>query len=386
MRSDAQRALWATRGSVAGVAWQFARDWAGKSAKDEKKDEDEGKPASLPELNDGETNGAKLRAAHSRSSIPDPSKIVDVGAAVITRADGSFLLAERPIGKVYAGYWEFPGGKIEAGESIRAGLVRELHEELGIDVETAYPWLTQVFTYPHATVRLHFFRVTRWLGEPHGREDQRINWMRPEQPPLEPMLPANTPIFRALRLPSVYGISNAQELGERNFLKRLDAALALGLRLVQVREPAMRPEELARLAGEVLSRCRAHGAKVLLNRDAELAKNLGMDGVHLSSVQLMQIEHRPDFPLVGASCHNAEELLQATDLGLDFCVLGPLLATKSHPNAAPLGWAGFAQLAADSSLSVYALGGLQPSDLVTAWSHGGHGIAMQRALWQVNQE
>jgi 8-oxo-dGTP diphosphatase len=119
------------------------------------------------------------------------------------------------------------------------------------------------------------------------------------------MLPANRTVSRALRLPSVYGISNSQELGESNFLKRLDAALALGLRLVQVREPAMRPEELARFAGEVLSRCRAHGAKVLLNRDAELAKNLGMDGVHLSSVQLMQIEHRPDFPLVGTSCHNA---------------------------------------------------------------------------------
>jgi 8-oxo-dGTP diphosphatase len=327
-----------------------------------------------------------MKVAPSPSFIAAPSRIVDVGAAVITRPDGSFLLAERPIGKVYAGYWEFPGGKIEAGESIRAGLVRELHEELGIDVETAYPWLTHVFTYPHATVRLHFFRVTRWLGEPHGREDQRINWMRPDQPPLEPMLPANTPIFRALRLPSVYGITNAQELGERSFLKRLDATLALGLGLVQVREPSMRPAQLARFAGEVLSRCREHGAKVLLNRDAELAKKLGVDGVHLSSAQLMQIERRPEFSLVSASCHNAEELLQATNLGLDFCVLGPVLATRSHPDAALLGWSGFAQLAADSSLSVYALGGLQPSDLVTVWSYGGHGIAMQRALWQANQE
>lgn len=347
----------------------------------------EGKPALLSAaLNHGGANSDKLRAAHSPSFITDPSKIVDVGAAVITRPDGSFLLAERPIGKVYAGYWEFPGGKIEAGESIRAGLVRELHEELGIEVETAYPWLTQVFAYPHATVRLHFFRVTRWLGEPHGQEDQRINWMRPEQPPLEPMLPANTSIFRALRLPSVYGITNAQELGERSFLKRLDAALALGLRLVQVREPSMRPAQLARFAGEVLSRCRAHGAKVLLNGDGDLAKNLGVDGVHLPSAQLMHIEHRPNFPLVGASCHNAEEMLQAANLGLDFCVLSPVLTTKSHPDAALLGWIGFAQLSADSSLSVYALGGLQRSDLMTAWSHGGHGIAMQRALWQVSQE
>jgi len=332
-------------------------------------------------LNHGATDPDKPRVAQPPSFIADPTKVVDVGAAVITRPDGSFLLAERPPGKVYAGYWEFPGGKIEAGESIRAGLVRELHEELGIDAETAYPWLTHVFTYPHATVRLHFFRVTRWLGEPHGREDQRINWMRPEQAPLEPMLPANTPIFRALRLPPVYAISNAQELGERRFLERLDAALAMGLRLVQVREPLMRPAQLARFAGAVLSRCRAHGAKTLLNRDGELAKMLGADGVHLSSVQLIQIERRPDFPLVGASCHNREELLQAANLGLDFCVLGPVLATQSHPDAALLGWAGFARVATDSPLSVYALGGLEPGDLVTAWSYGGHGIAMQRSAW-----
>ena len=145
----------------------------------------------------------------------DPSKVVDVGAAVVIRSDGNFLLAQRPQGKVYAGYWEFPGGKIEPGESAQEGLIRELHEELGIDVQTAYPWLTHVFTYPHATVRLHFFRVTRWGGEPHGRENQHIAWTRPDEPPLQPMLPANTPIFRALRLPAVYAITNAQELGVR---------------------------------------------------------------------------------------------------------------------------------------------------------------------------
>src|SRR4051812_35642451 len=136
------------------------------------------------------------------------NEIVDVGAAVITRPDGGFLLAERPTGKVYAGYWEFPGGKIEPGETTLQGLSRELHEELGIEVETAFPWLTQVFTYSHATVRLHFFRVTAWRGEPHGREDQRIAWQRSDEPPLEPMLPANTPVFRALKLPPIYAVTN----------------------------------------------------------------------------------------------------------------------------------------------------------------------------------
>jgi 8-oxo-dGTP diphosphatase len=321
-----------------------------------------------------------VQGSHS-SSLIHPSKIVDVAAAVITRPDGRFLLAERPEGKVYAGYWEFPGGKIEAGESPRAGLVRELREELGIELETAHPWLTQVFGYAHATVRLHFFRVTQWRGEPHGRETQRIAWVSPDERPLEPMLPANTPIFQALRLPAVYAISNAEELGEQEFLRRLDGALAQGLKLVQVREKSLPPAELTRFAEAVRSRCRAHGAKVLLNGDARLAKALDLDGVHLPSAQLMQSKQRPDFPLVGASCHNGEELEHAGALGLDFCVLGPVLPTKSHPAAALLGWERFAELAAGRPLSIYALGGLQPGDLISAWTHGGHGIAMQRAVW-----
>src|SRR3954468_10434593 len=96
-------------------------------------------------------------------------KRVEVAAAVLQRADGSFLLAQRPPGKVYAGYWEFPGGKVEPGERVDEALARELHEELGIRIAGSYPWLTRVFTYPHATVRLNFRRVTRWQNEPHPR-------------------------------------------------------------------------------------------------------------------------------------------------------------------------------------------------------------------------
>src|SRR5207253_9676517 len=101
-------------------------------------------------------------------------EVIEVAAAVIQRPDGRFLLAQRPPGKVYAGYWEFPGGKLEPGEPPAQALARELHEELGIGVACAYPWITRVFTYPHATVRLNFFRVTSWAGEPQPREDQAI--------------------------------------------------------------------------------------------------------------------------------------------------------------------------------------------------------------------
>src|SRR5215510_16045607 len=101
---------------------------------------------------------------------------VEVVAAVITRPDGSFLLGQRPAGKVYAGYWEFPGGKVEPGESAPAALKRELHEELGIQVERAYPWLTRDYDYEHAAVRLRFYRVLDWSGTLHGRENQRCEF------------------------------------------------------------------------------------------------------------------------------------------------------------------------------------------------------------------
>src|SRR5512142_2186523 len=167
------------------------------------------------------------------------TKVVEVSAAILQKPDGSFLLAQRPSDKIWAGYWEFPGGKVEPGETAHHALVRELREELGIEVQTAYPWLTRVFTYPHATVRLSFFRVSEWRGELHPHEGQQFAWQSPSfggEVSVTPMLPANAPILRALELPSLYAISNVQELGEAEFLQRLEAALNNGLRLVQLRE------------------------------------------------------------------------------------------------------------------------------------------------------
>ncbi|MFZ5531085.1 MAG: NUDIX domain-containing protein, partial [Pseudomonadota bacterium] len=103
-------------------------------------------------------------------------KIVEASVAVIVRPDGSYLLAQRPPGKVYAGYWEFPGGKIEPGEAALAALAREMREELNIEPIVAHPWLTRAYVYPHASVKLHFFRVTEWRGELHGREGQQLAW------------------------------------------------------------------------------------------------------------------------------------------------------------------------------------------------------------------
>ena len=166
-------------------------------------------------------------------------KIVHVAAAVITRPDGSFLLGQRAPDTFYPGYWEFPGGKVEPGETPRDALIRELDEELGMQVEAASPWITREHVYEHAHVSLHFFEVSAWRGEIHDRVHSALSWQQADAMDVGPMLPANGPILKALRLPRLFGITHAGEIGIDAQLARLDAALASDLRLVQIREPAL---------------------------------------------------------------------------------------------------------------------------------------------------
>lgn len=309
------------------------------------------------------------------------SQRVEVAAAVIERPDGTFLMACRPEGKAYAGWWEFPGGKVEVGETAREALVRELQEELGIAVTEAYPWLSRFYDYPHAQVNLRFFRVTGWQGEPHPHEGQQLAWAQAAAPEVAPILPANGPILRGLSLPLVYAISDAENLGVEVFLDRLDQRLASGLRLVQLREKQMPAKDFAQLARTVAERCREAGAQLLLNGDIALARELGC-GAHLTSTQLASLAQRPEVSWVAASCHDAAELARAVELGADFAVLSPVLPTASHPGAPTLGWPCFTELLAHCPIPVFALGGLAEADLDLARRHGAHGVALKGRAWR----
>ena len=121
--------------------------------------------------------------------------VTEVAVGVLVRPDGHFLLTSRPVGKVYAGYWEFPGGKLEPGESVEQALRRELHEELGIDIAAAHPWKVEMVDYPHALVRLHFCKVFVWTGELQMREAQTFSW---ECLPVQvvPVLPGTVPVLQ----------------------------------------------------------------------------------------------------------------------------------------------------------------------------------------------
>ena len=306
----------------------------------------------------------------------------EVVAAVLFKPDGSYLLAQRPAGKAYAGYWEFPGGKVEPGESLEAAIGREIREELDIEVIAAHPWLTRTHVYEHASVRLHFMRVREWRGTPQGLDGQQFSFQAPGHETVAPMLPANGPILKAVALPQVYGVTQAYALGIEKFMIRLEAALTNGLRLVQVREKEMASDQLREFARAVVARCHAHGARALINGNAALAQEVEADGVHLTAWQLMQIQSRPCFDLVGASVHTRAELDHAIKLGCDFAVLGPVLSTPTHPDATGIGWNGFDAIANDAAIPVFAIGGLLAPDLYPhAWQHGAHGIAMLRGAW-----
>jgi 8-oxo-dGTP diphosphatase len=309
--------------------------------------------------------------------------VVEVSAGVLLRNAQNgveYLLAQRPPDKVYAGYWEFPGGKVEPGETFRAALVRELAEELGIAVTYATPWLYRQFAYPHAQVRLKFFRVTGWRGEIGGLEHTALAWTRVgEAPAAAPILPANGPVLRALAVPETYAITHAAENGVDAELERIRQGLARGVRLFQLRDKTLTASERRRFAERTAAIvATTPGALLLVGDDDALAREIGAHGVHLSSARLGAASRRPGFAWVAASCHGPDDLERVESLGIDFAVLGPVLPTPSHPESPGIGWNVFAQWVARAPIPVFALGGLHTESIAAARKHGAHGIAMLR--------
>jgi 8-oxo-dGTP diphosphatase len=245
-------------------------------------------------------------------TLPGARNVTDVAVGVVIRQDRAVLLADRPAGKPYAGYWEFPGGKVEPGEDVAAALARELREELGISIVASLPWVTFEFDYPHAYVRLHFERVFEWNGTPHAREGQRLLFHRLDEPAPAPLLPAAVPALRWLALPDVL-------------------LLAAG------------------------------------------ACNLGP---LLSRGQLAAASSRPRGDWIGAFAESREDLERAARLQCDFALVGPVGADRQWPDQTAIGWDGFARLSARTPLLLFAYGALRTDDVTNAQRRGAHGVAI----------
>jgi 8-oxo-dGTP diphosphatase len=308
---------------------------------------------------------------------------LEVCAAVLRDAAGRVLIAQRGPGRSHAGEWEFPGGKLEPGEAVAAATVRELHEELGIEVLASRPLLTLSHRYPEREVRLHAVAVEAWRGLPASREGQALAWVEPAALPGWPILAADRPLLNLLRLPPLLAITPADADGAM-LRAGLDATLAAGAGLLQLRAPALDASAYRAVAVEAIARCRAAGATLLLNADPALALELGADGAHLNRARLAVCRERP-LPRgqwLSASVHDLPELEQALRIDVDLLLIGPVLPTASHPTAAPLGWAAAGALMRRAGRPCYALGGLGAGDLARARAAGAHGVAGISGLWR----
>lgn len=323
--------------------------------------------------------------------------IIDVAAGVLLSADNKILLAQRPAGKHMAGYWEFPGGKFEAGETAEQALARELQEELGVDIAGSEPLIEIVHHYPERSVRLHVRVVRDWDGEPQNLDQQALEWVAKSQLTAWDLLPADGPIVNAITLPDCYAISpETKGWTETELVAQLRYWQQQGVRFLQWRQAAFSSantepsKDALAQARRVVEWAQATEITVLLNcplpekGEVSWAAQLGFSGVHVKSQYLYQaysdnafkqVAAEEGLQYVGVSCHSANELLKAQQYGTDFAVLGPVKPTLSHPGGSLLGWQKLRKELKLANVPVYALGGCELGDLLQAKACGAQGIA-----------
>jgi 8-oxo-dGTP diphosphatase len=296
---------------------------------------------------------------------------------VLVRSDGAVLLADRPAGKPYAGHWEFPGGKIEDGESVEQALVRELREELDLRVGRSDPWVVIEHDYPHAYVRLHFRRIFDWAGAPRPIEGQRLQFLVPGATAPAPLLPAAVPALRWIQLPTVSGHSPGGALEAGAAEAWLEGALARGLRQILWHEPSLDDAQLAIALPRCMARARSYGARLLV--DARSARRLGPgadlpEGLFLCAADLRRADARPAADWVGAQAGTHGDLARAASLGCDFAVLA---AQPSESDDGGPGPQRLAEQCRDSPLPLYVTEPLSAAGLDQARRAGAHGLALR---------
>ena len=270
-------------------------------------------------------------------------------------------------------------GKIDAGESAEHAAIRELDEEIGIRALKVRSWISYEHAYPLRRIRLHFFKVDRWEGTAHGREGQRLAWIDPAMPSVAPILPSVERVLDALGLPPLYAVCrSADHGGAAAMLEHIAVAVRNGLRLLQLREPDLLPDQRVALARRVNAIAAPWGARILIVGSALEARRAGLAGMHSNSQELQRLRGRPPVKLWLCSCHDEGDLARAIELGADAAVFSPVLKSSSHPDRPALGWDGLQRLCARARLPLYAQGGIDGAFLEEAQRAGAIGIATAR--------
>lgn len=306
---------------------------------------------------------------------------VHVACGILLRPDGAALLAQRPAGKIAEGYWEFPGGKIEPGESSPEALARELQEEIGVTVRRAHRLIRFAHHYSNRSVMLDTWCITVFDRTPQGREQQALEWVQPSQlAQRTPLLPTVWPAIRALQAPPhyVFTADVATPQLDAQALSRLPAGAALRLRWPQLDDAAY-----ATVAAHWLPVVQGLGLRLVLDRSPELAHALKADGWHAPAACWRSGARAPQGLWSIASVHQADDLATVAAQGFHAAVLGPVFDTATHPGAIGLGWDGFESQRGDVPLTVYAIGGITPQMLDNARQHNAQGVAGIRHYWRM---
>lgn len=307
---------------------------------------------------------------------------IHVVAGVLRDTRGRILLARRTEGRDLAGAWEFPGGKVEAGESAYQALERELFEELGVEIGNVEALISVPQRYASKSIVLDVYTIESYTGKPKGREQQALAWSPLEKLSSYPMPPADKPVVAALTFPSTLAITPEYAGDKHTFLSCIQRQLDSGIRLIQLRPIMPNGEMLKELAVDIRTLCHSKGAALYINESITLAKTLGCP-VHLKSRQLMQadIQSQLSGHPFSAACHSLEELKRAENMAASFALLGPVLKTKSHPETEGIGWGGFRKLRNEVSLPIFALGGVASDDIADARKNGAQGVAGISGFW-----
>ena len=306
-----------------------------------------------------------------------------VAIGIIENEQSQILISQRSKNTHLGGFWEFPGGKVDPGESFKSALRRELFEEVGIRILSVEKLIAFNFKYEDRNILFQCFKVLSYHGEVQAKEKQALKWLKKEELHDEDFPSANKTILDTIRLSQEYMIADQNFFGD-DLLSVIEKNLQKDISICQFRAHTLNKKDYIPRAQEVRDLCAEYNAQMICNCNLDWIDKISPHGVHLTSKQLAEefdsiLDGAID-KLFSISCHTEQEIDLANQTSARCILIGSVLETPSHPNAESLGWKGFYDLCVKANKPVYALGGMNNSQKEAVLVYGAQGIAAIRAF------
>lgn len=301
-------------------------------------------------------------------------KTIRAVVGVLRKENQEILISERRRDQFMAGFWELPGGKIEANESLEQAITRELKEELGVQVQQLSLHQTMVHEYQDRTVKLSIYNIDQYQNIATGIEGQTIAWVKINKLHTYNLLPTMKAFIHSITLPNKYWITPSKYHDSDEWLAKFTQKLTQGISLIQLRsKDALNSDFIA----ELYNKCQQYNTRLLLNTINKTFDKSCCDGYHITTAEMLKLNKRPcaNDKLLGVSTHNLKEALQAQAIGADFIVISPVQNTQTHPDTIPIGWDLAKEVVDKLNIPTYFLGGMGEKDLAKTLKLGAQGIA-----------